>query len=77
MFLVTETQRLVFLGGERAAFLGASLFENRGSVWKEGADTRGQVGLCVWIVEAVGIWEVGPESGWGWRGVSALLSRPT
>lgn len=64
MFFVTETQRLVFLGGERAAFLGTRLFENGGAVWKERSDTRGQVGLCVWIVEAVSIWEVSPESEW-------------
>lgn len=34
------------------------------------------MGLCVWIVETVSIWEVGPESEWcGCLHMSALLSQ--
>lgn len=63
MLFVTEPKRLILLCGERPPLLRASLLKDRGSVWQEGAHTRGEMRLCVRIVMTVCVREIGSEAG--------------
>ena len=63
MFFITRPQGPVLFLCKRAAFLASGFLEEGFPVWEAGTNSRGEVGLGIWVVLFVCIWEVCSESG--------------
>jgi hypothetical protein len=63
MFVVPCPQSTVLFLRERAPFLAACFLEEGFPVWEAGADSGGEVGLGVWVMLFVRVWEICSEPG--------------
>ena len=61
MFLIPRPQSAVLLLRERAALFTSGFLKQGFPVWEARADSRGEVGLGVWVVLFVCVWEIRPE----------------
>jgi hypothetical protein len=65
VFLIASLESAVFLFSEGTTLLATCLLKDGTSIWEGRADFTGEMGLGIWIVFLVRVWEVSAKSGGG------------